>query len=298
MAWVQTATLASLQNSVIYLLLTVALVLQISVTKMFNLAHGSLVAIGAYTAVWVSVVYPSPLVFFVSIFTTATVTLVIEKGVYNPLSRRGLDLNGLLVVSFGVLLIVQTILLILATLQGGGSFFGSPQIETVRLFSIGSIAITNLFVWSALSSVGILVALYFVYKKTRIGKAFSAVSDNKMLAEVTGINITRVRDLAWVITGAMTGLGGGFLAMYGAADPNLGTVVMIQAYAAAAFGGLTGYKGAIIGTFIVGFAQNVLINFLGASFNIDVAYKPAIVLGTVMILLIVQFGRTRIGDKL
>jgi branched-chain amino acid transport system permease protein len=263
---------------------------------MYNLAHGSLVAIGAYTAFWLSVAYPSPIVFVASILTTTIAALVVAKGVYIPLRGRGVDRNGLLVVSFGVLLIVQTSLLILAGVNK--LYIGGNQIPTVKLFSFGGFDITNLFLWSLIGAACVGLTLLYLYKRTRIGKTFSAVADNEALARLSGINVARATTLAWLVTGAITGLSGGFLSMYSVASPNVGSDVAIIAYAGAAFGGLTNFRGAIIGTFIVAFAQNLLINFLGATFDINVAYEPVIVLGVVVVLLLVQFGRYRIGHSL
>lgn len=296
MSWIETATYASLLSAIIFLPINVALVLQISVTKMYNLAHGSLVAVGAYTAFWLSILYPSPLVFLGAIATTTVVAVIIARGVYLPLGRRGVNRGGLLVVSFGVLLIVQTSLFALS--DANKLLIGGSQIPTVDLISIGGVGITNVFLWGLIAAAGVMLTLLYLYEKTRVGKIFSAIADNESLARSSGINVANATILAWIVTGAITGLSGGLLSMYSVASPTIGSDVVIVAYAAAAFGGLTNFRGAIIGTFIVAFAQNLLVNFLEATFDINVAYEPVIVLGVVVVLLLIQFGRYRIGESL
>jgi branched-chain amino acid transport system permease protein len=125
---------------------------------------------------------------------------------------------------------------------------------------------------------------------TRLGKSMRAIASNFELARITGIRLTIVVTVMWVIAGGLAGLGGVFLGIYTAVTPVLGSSLLLEIFAVVIIAGLTSMGGTVIAGYIVGFAENtvmaVLNNFLGISYS----YEP--LLPFAMILVVLMFRPT------
>ena len=101
---------------------------------------------------------------------------------------------------------------------------------------------------SLLVLIGVASGLQF----TRMGKAMRAVSDNRDLAESTGIDVERVISLVWIFGGALAGLGGVLFGVTEAISWEMGFRILLLMFAGVTLGGLGTAYGALFGSIIVG----------------------------------------------
>jgi branched-chain amino acid transport system permease protein len=95
-------------------------------------------------------------------------------------------------------------------------------------------------------------------QRTRVGKAARAVSDNKDLAEASGIDVDRVILSVWVIGGALAALGGVFYGVtQGAGYWDMGFNLLLLMFAGVILGGLGSAYGAMVGSIIVGLVSQL-----------------------------------------
>src|SRR5262249_10136021 len=99
--------------------------------------------------------------------------------------------------------------------------------------------------------------LALILKRTRLGRAMRAISDNPALAEVRGIRRARTVDWTWALAGVLTALAGVLIAMDGTVEPMIGTNYLITVFAAAIVGGIGNPFGAMAGGLIIGVVEEL-----------------------------------------
>jgi branched-chain amino acid transport system permease protein len=102
-------------------------------------------------------------------------------------------------------------------------------------------------------------AIHYILNRTKFGKAMRAVSDNPDLARVSGINIRKVTFVTWFIAGALAAAAGTLLSLDVSLKPDLSFNLLLPIFAAAIVGGVGHPYGAIVGGYVVGFAETLSV---------------------------------------
>jgi branched-chain amino acid transport system permease protein len=139
-------------------------------------------------------------------------------------------------------------------------FFGSRyrvylDYAAQRANSFWGLELTSRDATAMVASVIILVGVGIGLTKTRTGRAMRAVSDNKDLAESSGINVERVISQVWILGGALAALSGTFFG-FDTVKWDIGARILLLVFAAVTLGGLGTSFGALVGAIIVGIAIN------------------------------------------
>jgi len=109
-------------------------------------------------------------------------------------------------------------------------------------------------------------------KKTKIGKAMRAVADNKDVAEICGISSNKIFAWSFAIGSVIAGIAGILVALEQNLEPVMGTNLMIKGFTAAIIGGVGSVPGAVLGAFLLGFAENFGIWFLPSGYKDAIAF--------------------------
>ena len=109
-------------------------------------------------------------------------------------------------------------------------------------------------------------------KKTRIGKAMRAVADNKDMAEVIGISSEKIYSVVFMVGSAVAGIAAILVGLEQNLEPTMGTNLMIKGFTAAIIGGIGSVPGAILGSYLLGFAENFGIWFLPSGYKDAIAF--------------------------
>lgn len=107
----------------------------------------------------------------------------------------------------------------------------------------------------AVVAVAVMIALDFVIRKTRFGKALRAVAYNPQAAAIVGINVEQIVIIAFVISCGLAGLAGILIAPITTASVFIGLGVALKAFSAAIVGGLTNPRGCVLGGFLLGLIE-------------------------------------------
>ena len=141
-------------------------------------------------------------------------------------------------------------------------------------------SITPLQIFIIAASAVIFVFLYFFMKKTEIGREMRAVADNKELASVVGINPIRIAGWSFFIGSLLAGIAGVLIGLEQSLYPRIGTSLIIKGFTGAVIGGITSVPASIVGSYLLGLAENYGIAFLPS------AYKDAIGFAILFIFLL------------
>lgn len=247
--------LNSIVAGAVYTMIALGFTLICSVTKFFNLAHGSLAAAGGYIVFYITQglgwnIYGG---IGLGVVGAACIGLVLEKIVFGPLLRRKASSMVLLVASLGVFTVIQSALAIIFTSQ----FQNLSVVFThQRVFTILGGTITGVQLVTVLIGFLTLGLLGFTLRKTKFGKSVVAISDDEEVARIIGINTGSVIARTFVIGSAIAGMAGILIGLDTGIEPTMGLSLLLKGVIASVIGGLGSIYGAVAGAFLLGFVEN------------------------------------------
>jgi branched-subunit amino acid ABC-type transport system permease component len=147
--------------------------------------------------------------------------------------------------------------------------------------------LTNIFFWGVPTAVGLIIVLSLLLNYTGLGREMRALADNGMLARVLGIPVERVYQLTWLLVGGLAGVGGALWGIYTSINPLLGWTAILSVFAATVLGGMTSFAGTILGAYLVGLSENLVMQILNYWLGLDFSFKPAVPF--IIIILVLLF---------
>lgn len=246
--------------------------------KFVNFAHGSVAVFGAYIAWSLSSKFlhlgliPS---FFLAVILTALLGVFIERVAYHPL-RNAPKLAPMATAMAVALMLDATTMMVI------GSDVKRFEIPISRGLQIGSILVTPVQIIILIASLIVMILVWFLNSMTKLGKSIRAVADNSELAEMCGINSNMTISATFGIGSGLAAVAGILIGMDVALQPTMGFVIMVKSYAAVVLGGLGNVVGAVIGSFIIGIAENIGV------WVIPPVWKDAIAYGILVIMLFIR----------
>jgi branched-chain amino acid transport system permease protein len=237
-----------LATAAILALSAVAFTLQYAVSRVANFAHGELLTIGAYAAYSGTAIVGQNIAAAALIATAAGALAGVGLNAGLIEQFRGRSAITVFIATLGASLVLQNILLII---------YGAANVT--YSFSQGSLHHIGPFLWTTSdleviwSAVVIVGLLYGLLQRTRFGKAVRAISQDRALAQVSGIPARRVVMQAWGLAGALAGFAGFALAeTIGTFGPSLGFSFLLLTITAAVAGGIGRPYATLGGAVLVG----------------------------------------------
>lgn len=183
---------------------------------------------------------------------------LLDRFLFAPLRIRGVSLIAQMVVTIGLAILIRYVFLF--------AFGGTPRFYADYTaqsgLSLGLISITPKDLVSGALSLLILIGVGLFLNYTRMGKAMRAVSDNRDLAESSGIDVQKVIRFVWVAGGALAALGGAFIGLSEQVAWNTGFRFLLLIFAGVILGGLGTAYGALVGCLLVGVGIQVSTLFI------------------------------------
>lgn len=274
-----TQLMNGLQTGSVYALVALGYSMVYGIILLLNFAHGDIIMVGAYTA-WLFMVNfgQSPWVAVIAALAACTVLgVVIEKVAYTPL-RKAPRLS-LLITAIGISFLLEN----LAQLIFGAGARPVPTIIDVAPVTIGSVSISGTAIVTIIVSVVSMILLNLLIKKSKMGKAMRAVSEDTGAAQLMGISLNKTITFTFAVGSALAGIGSVlYCAAYPQASPTMGAMLGLKAFVAAVLGGIGSIPGAMIGGFAIGLAE------AGASALGLSVWKDAVVFAILIVVLVVK----------
>jgi branched-chain amino acid transport system permease protein len=184
---------------------------------------------------------------------------VLNRMIFKPARAAGVSLIAQMVMTIGLSIVLRY--LMLYVFRGGPRSFGDFSAQ--RAWNIGPIDVTPKDLVAMGLSILILLGVASYLEMTRMGKAMRAVSDNRELAESTGIDVERVIMAVWVAGAGLAALGGAFFGL-DQVKWDFGFRILLLIFASVTLGGLGTAYGALVGALIVGLTINLSTLFIDA----------------------------------
>ncbi|MFC7046245.1 branched-chain amino acid ABC transporter permease [Halobacteriaceae archaeon GCM10025711] len=200
---------------------------------------------------------------------TILLALAIDRLVYKPM--RGQEGISLLIASIGVAFALRYLIVFVFD-QSVRSVAETPPSLKVP-FIDGTLTMSYHELTLVACAIGLMLGVHFLLQRTKLGKAMRAMSDNKDLAQVTGIPTEYVIRWTWIIGAGLAGVAG-YLAVLeaGTIAFNRGWILLLLIFAAVILGGIGSIYGAIFGGLIIGLADTVSQLWIPSDFTQAAAF--------------------------
>jgi branched-chain amino acid transport system permease protein/neutral amino acid transport system permease protein len=275
----------------------IGLTLVYGILRFANFAHGDLMTVGAYIALFlVTGLFPwlgipdttfgslsfgwrMALAFPIAMACVATVSILLDRILYRPLRLKRSSPVIMAMAALGASFIIRMIVLIL---WGGDSLFYRPGVLRPAIQLPLEIKIRPDQILILMTVLSLVVLLYLFLQRTKMGKAMRATADNMELARVSGIDTERVIIWTWGIGGALVAAGGILYGIDVQLHPGMGWNFLLPLFAATILGGIGNMYGALVGALVMGVAQQVSTAYLLPT------YKPAVAFIVMILILLVR----------
>ncbi len=239
----------------LYALFAAGLSLIFGVMRLVNLAHGDFIVLAAYAILLIA--GQLGLDPFVAALIALPILFVIGFALQQVLLNRtlGRDLLPPLLVTFGLSIIIQNGLLQL--FSADSVRLRSGAIETASIALGGGIAVGVVPLLTLLSAIAAIMLLNFIFYRTTIGRAFRATSDDLEIAQLMGIDVSRIFAVAMGFAFVVIAIAALYLGLRSNFDPTIGPARLLYAFEAVIIGGLGSFWGTLAGGVVLGVAQTV-----------------------------------------
>ena len=246
-------TINGLQTGSIYALIALGYTMVYGIVKLINFAHGDILMIGAYTTL-IAVSHGMPLI--VAIILCAFLGVIIDFFAYRPI-RKAPKISAL-ITAIGMSFLLESLALII--------FGANPRVIDQKYIpaflsnnnkiSLGFLNISMLTLFVITVTSVCMIALNLFIKKTKLGKATRAVSQDTGAAQLMGINVNKTIAITFAIGSGLGALGGALYAIvYPQIEPYMGMLPGLKAFIAAVFGGIGSIPGAMFGGYVLGLLE-------------------------------------------
>ena len=282
-----------------YALIALGYTMVYGVLRFINFAHGDVFMLGAFSGYYLTPrILPhftgalAPVGVAIVLLSTmaicAIIGMLIERLAYRPLRR--MPKLTVLITAIGVSLFLE---------YAGQFVFGAdpkafPELVADRaLENTGALTITTTQVAAFAVTLLLLVGLTYVVKKTRLGMAMRALSNNSTAAALMGVNLDTVISFTFGLGSALAGAAGILYALsYPSIDPLMGVLPGIKAFVAAVLGGIGSIPGAALGGLILGVIETFVA---GSAYS---TYRDAIAFAVLILILLFRpaglFGKRQV----
>ncbi|EGW38506.1 branched-chain amino acid ABC transporter permease [Desulfosporosinus sp. OT] len=265
-----------------YILIALGLTMVYGILNLLHFAHGTVYMVGAFSSM-VAIIYlklPFPLAFLLAMVLAGLVGILIERIAYRPL-RNAHPIN-ILISGIGITIILENLFRL---------FFGAqtrpfPNVNlSSKTYGLGNgLSITNFQIYILVTAVVLVGLLQILIKRTKVGTALVATSQDMKAAKLMGIDINRMVALTFFLGSALAAAAGTLVALYfNAIYPTMGSMPGLKAFSVVVLGGLGSIPGTIIGGLFLG-----VIESLGAGYVQTVIDANAIAFVILILVLLIK----------
>lgn len=240
----------------IYATIAVGFALIFNILKFSNFSHSGVLVVTAYMGYVIQSVLHTDfwLTLLLTAITGGVLALGVEFTAFRRLRKRKANVMLYFVSSITMGMLLENVI----TVIFGSAFISYPVFFTPSFFRWNDIVfiVTDLIMLGM--SIGSLLLLLLVLFKTRLGVAIRALSMDAGATSLMGVNVTLIIMATFFVSGALGGVSGMFLGINYSLYPRLGSLV-VKGFIASVVGGLGSISGAVIGAFLLGMLEVLLV---------------------------------------
>jgi len=275
----------------------IGLTLIFGILKFANFAHGDMMTLGAYVALffvvgpfsWLGIPdstfgplsfgWRMLLAFPLAMLATCAFAILLDRLLFRKLRQKGSSAVILAMAALGASFITRMTVLIL---WGADYRFYRPGVMRPALMLPLGIKIRPDQILILVVVFSLVALLHLFLTRTKMGKAMRATADNADLARISGIEIEKVVLWTWGIGGSLAAAGGILYGIDVQLHPGMGWHFLLPLFAATILGTIGNFYGALLGGLIIGVVQQVSTAYLLPT------YKPAVAFIIMIVILLIR----------
>lgn len=248
----------------LYAIIAIGLSTIMGIVKVMNFSHGDLMIFSSYLSlVFITWLGVSPYItFFMVIPIMYFIGYFLQRFLLNRI--LGKEMDPPLIVTFGVAIILQNLLLLIFT-PDARTLMTSLGLKTIFLTEYLKIPINYLV--DFVIGVGVILFLYLFFQKSYLGRAIRAAADDEIAAKLMGINAHDIYAKAMGISMMTAAIAGVLVGMTFTFYPHTGSQYLFVAFGVAIIAGLGSMRGTFIAGIILAIAQLFGGHFLGPGYQ-------------------------------
>lgn len=246
----------------LYALLAIGYTLVYGILRLINFAHGDIFMISTYAGFYLmsSSIMPWWAAFLLAIILTCILGMLVEGTAYRPL--RDSPRISLLISSIGMSYLIQNLAIVI--FGGRPKTFPIPDMFAKSIL-IGGVTIPSLSFIIPVITIFILAILMHIVHNTKTGMAMRAVSTDYEASRLMAIDVNKIITFTFAVGSTLAAVGGIMFGMkYPSLIPLMGVMPGIKCFIAAVVGGIGNIRGAVLGGFILGLGEIMIVAFMPA----------------------------------
>ncbi|MFV0300686.1 MAG: branched-chain amino acid ABC transporter permease [Paracoccus sp. (in: a-proteobacteria)] len=268
----------------VYALVALGFTIIYNASDVVNFAQGEFVMLGGMlTFACYSAGLPLLLAAVIAILVTAVVGVLMNKLAIEP--ARGAPVVSLIIITIGASIFIR----------GGTQLVFGKQIHTFPAFSgdtpirIMGATILPQSLWVIGGAVLVFIGLWLFFTRTLLGRAVLATSNNRLAAQLVGINTNFVMALSFAMSAGIGALAGVMISPITMTSYDVGLALALKGFAAAMLGGMGNPKGALLGGLLLGLLEALTAGYLSSQYKDAAAF--IVILAVLFFLPQGLFGR-------
>ncbi len=278
----------------VYAIAAVGISLVYGILRLVNFAYGDMMAFAAYAGYFANATLGLPMIASAvfAMAAGAVLSVALDFALWRPLRVRRAGFMSLFLASIGVALVLRQAILLI-----WGPQPRAFDVDPYKVYVIGDVRLSLAQTATIVAAAVAIAAIGLFLARSPTGRVMRAMSDDRALAQLSGIDVNRVILVTWVIAGVTSGLAGLLAALVQSTfDPNFGFQLLLPVFAAVVLGGIGSAYGALAGGLVLGVATE-LSTWEGFGGGVDPVYKPVVafvvLIGALMLRPQGLFGKAR-----
>lgn len=251
----------------VYALVALGFTIIYNASDVVNFAQGEFVMLGGMITVFAfEAGIPLPLAALLAIVLTAGVGVALNKLAIEP--ARGAPVVSLIIITIGASILIR----------GAAQLIFDKQIHRFPAFSgddplrVLGATILPQSLWVVGGALAVFAGLWFFFTKTLTGRAVLATSNNRLAAQLVGINTNWVMTLSFSLSAAIGALAGVLATPITLVSYDVGVALALKGFAAAMLGGMGNPKGALVGGILLGLFEALTAGYISSQYKEAVAF--------------------------
>jgi len=252
----------------VYALIALGYTMVYGIIRLINFAHGDFIMVGGYTLVFgipiiIKAGLPAWAAVILAVAVCAAVGVAVELTAYRPVRKKGTKMTAL-ITAIAMSLLLENLAQAIPAIGPNPKVLG--QIFKDSGSSIGSVKLGSTTIITIVISALVMIVLQLFVKKTKLGRAMRAVSEDKEASIITGINVNRTIVITFGIGAGLAGIASlMFFAQYPTVMTTSGAMLGLKAFIAAVLGGIGIIPGAMFGGFVIGLVESFVTGYISSS---------------------------------
>lgn len=251
----------------VYALVALGFTIIYNASDVVNFAQGEFVMLGGMITVFsYQAGIPLPLAAILAILATAAIGVALNKLAIEP--ARGAPVVSLIIITIGASIFIRGLTQITFDKQ----LHSLPAFSGDTPIALAGATILPQSLWVVAGALAVFIGLWVFFTKTLTGRAVLATANNRIAAQLVGINTPYIMTLSFALSAAIGALAGVLVTPITLTSYDVGISLALKGFAAAMLGGMGNPKGALVGGLLLGILEAMTAGYISSQYKDAAAF--------------------------